>query len=367
MMLSLLGAGIQCLWAWLRDGWSSKKQGDPKGVCGPKSCTVVVCCHNESERVAPLHSALSGSVAQAQKAGLNVNVLAVNHGSTDDTLHQLQRVSNDDPTWSVIDVERTVPSKKEALAFGVGHAQGQVLLLTDADCAPVSQQWVLDMVQGASESWDVHIGLSLPTPHEHASPMTWLNRLQRLEARRIAQRTVGAFDAGSSYMAFGRNLAFTKEIWERVGGFDRHNHVLSGDDDLWLQSAFAAGARVHASTHAASQTTSTWPNSWRAWRRQKTRHFTASSMYPWSVRVALLMPGLGWLLLLGGVVHNPSVTSATCMSLALMVRTLTFGLFLRRIDQPATDAWELLLEPVTSVFRIWSWWRGQISDSTPWK
>ena len=367
MVLSLLGAGIQCLWAWHRDAWARNGRPTKNASSRTTSCSVVVCCHNESKHIERLHAEISKAISRARERGHRVDVLAVNHGSTDNTLEQLHQVAKDDPAWRVVDLERTLSSKKEALAFGVDQTQGQVLLLTDADCIPVSEDWVLHMIQGAAEAWDVHVGLSLPSPPPSGDQSPWLRRFQRLEARRIAQRTVGAIDAGKPYMAFGRNLAFTREMWERVGGFDNHRHVPSGDDDLWLQQAFAAGAKVHVSTHKESQTTSTWPDSWRAWRRQKTRHFTASALYPWSVRIMLITPGLGWLLLLAGVVHNPSVTSTACLSLALMVRSLTFGLFLRRSDQPARDAWELLLEPATSVFRVWSWGRGQISDSTPWK
>ena len=367
MVLSLLGAGIQCLWAWQRDAWSSRGRDNTIETHRVTSCTVVVCFHNESKHIERLHAGLSKAVSRALEMGHQLEVLAVNHGSTDDTFQRLQRVTKDDPAWRIVDLERTFSSKKEALAFGIDQSQAEILLLTDADCTPLSSDWVLHMIQGAFECWDVQVGLSLPSPAPVDAQTTWLERFQRLEARRVAQRTVGAIDVGAPYMAFGRNLAFTREIWEQVGGFDSHRHVTSGDDDLWLQEAFAAGARVRVRTHKESQTMSTWPDSWRAWRRQKTRHFTASALYPWSVRIMLITPGLGWLLLLAGVVHNLSVTSATCLSLALMVRSLTFGLFLRRSDQPAKDAWELLLEPVTSVFRVWSWGRGQISDSTPWK
>ena len=366
-MLSLLGAGIQCVWAWRWDGWLAQTDRDEKAKAMPDSCTVVVCCHNESEHVAALHAAISQSVLHAREAGCLADVVMVNHGSTDDTLDLLQHMAEKDPLWTVVNAKRTCSSKKEALERGMDLAKGEVLLLTDADCTMLSRRWVLDMIQGGGEFWDVHVGLSLPAPVTGRGPQRWLNRFQRLEARRIAQRTVGAIDATSPYMAFGRNLAFTREMWDRVGGFDNHKHVPSGDDDLWIQEAVALGAKVRANTRASSQTISVWPQSWRAWRRQKSRHFSASGLYPWSVRVRLLMPGVGWLLLVGGVVHNPSVTSVGCLSLALMVRSLTFGLFLRRIDQPATDAWELLLEPVTSVFRLWSWGRGQTSDSTPWK
>ena len=233
------------------------------------SCSVVVCCHNESNHIEHLHAEVSKAVSRALERGHQIEVLAVNHGSTDDTLQRLQNVAKDDPTWRVVDLERTRSSKKEALAFGVDQSQGQVLLLTDADCTPVSEDWVLHMVQGAAEGWDVHVGLSFPSPTSSETQSRWLRRLQRLEARRVAQRTVGAIDVGKPYMAFGRNLAFTREIWEQVGGFDNHRHLPSGDDDLWMQEAYAYGARVHVSTHKESQTKSTWPDSWRAWRLQK--------------------------------------------------------------------------------------------------
>ena len=168
--------------------------------------TVVVCCHNESEHVAALHAAISQSVLHAREAGCLADVVMVNHGSTDDTLELLQHMAEKDPLWTVVDAKRTCSSKKEALERGMDLAKGEVLLLTDADCTMLSRRWVLDMIQGGGEFWDVHVGLSLPAPVTGRGPQRWLNRFQRLEARRIAQRTVGAIDATSPYMAFG-------EIW----------------------------------------------------------------------------------------------------------------------------------------------------------
>ena len=201
---------------------------------------MVVCCHNESKHIEQLHAEISKAVSRATEMGHQVDVLAVNHGSTDDTLQRLQRAAKEDSAWRVVDLERTLSSKKEALAFGVDQSHGQVLLLTDADCTPLSEDWLVHMIQGAEKDWDVHVGLSLPSPTPSEDQSPWLHRLQRLEARRVAQRTVGAIDAGQPYMAFGRNLAFTREMWERAGGFDDHLHVPSGDDDLWLRQAAAA-------------------------------------------------------------------------------------------------------------------------------
>ena len=52
---------------------------------------------------------------------------------------------------------------------------------------------------------------------------------------------------------------------------------------------------------------------------------------------------------------------------ALLARTLTFGKFLHRAGLPRREAWELLMEPVVSVFRVWAWCKGSTSESTSWK
>ena len=72
-------------------------------------------------------------------------------------------------------------------------------------------------------------------------------------------------------------------------------------------------------------------------------------------------------LLAAGVVHNPSGTSVLCAGSALLLRAVTFGLFLHQAGRPSLRAWTLLLEPAVGLFRSWSWWKGATTDSTAWK
>lgn len=361
MWLSLLGASIQGLWAWRWDGVTGLNTSEPP-FGGHVS--VVVCCHNEDARLPRFVWGLRPALDAAEQAGCIVDVVAVNHGSTDSTGTVLDASAEEDPRWRVVHLARTREGKKEALAAGIAASQGDVLVLLDADCVPLDAFWLVDMTQGAVSAWDVRVGISLP---QTSDSMSFLTRMQRLEARRLAQRAVGAVDVCQPYLAFGRNLAFTREIWTRVGGFDGHLDVASGDDDLWLQEAVKCGARVTSKTSCSAQTASEWPATWRLWRRQKTRHFTASPSYPWRVKARLLLPGLGWGLLVAGVVHNPSGTSVGLAGCALLVRTLTFGKFLHRAGLPEREAWELLMEPVVSAFRVWAWCKGSTSESTSWK
>ncbi len=361
MMLSALGLALHAWWALRWDGLGVLNPSSPIGEELPDSCSVVVCCHNEAPRVAGFHRALRPALKHAEARGVRVQVVAVNHGSTDGTAEALEALK-ESSGWTVVHQARTRPSKKEALEAGMAAATGPVVVVTDIDCTPLAPEWLGLMLRGASAKWDVCVGLSLP-----GRGVGWLHVLQQLEAERSAQKAVGAVVRGRPYLGFGRNMAFTREMWTRVGGMSSHAHVRSGDDDLWLQEAVAFGARVSTKTSVSAQTASSWPSTWDGWRRQKTRHVSASSVYPVATLARLALPTVGTGLLAAGVVHNPSGTSVLCAGSALLMRTVTFGLFLHQAGRPALRAWTLLLEPAAGLFRSWAWWKGATTDSTAWK
>ena len=206
MWLSLLGAGIQGAWAWTWDGATIQEPGSQGEL--PASCSVVVCCHNEAHRMARLAEHLRPALDHAEGLGMVVTVVAVNHGSTDDTQRELEHVAGLDARWHVVSVPRTQASKKEALNAAMDAATGDVRVMTDADCVPSDVSWLSHMSRGANAMWDVCVGISLPVEPSHGR-LGWLARCQRLEARRLAQRATGAVDAGRPYLAFGRNMAVT--------------------------------------------------------------------------------------------------------------------------------------------------------------
>ena len=361
MMLSVSGLALHTWWALRWDGLGVQTHSSQTAEVLPDSCSLVVCCHNEASRIASFHQALQPALNHAEARGVQVNVVAVNHGSVDGTAEALDALK-ERAGWTVVHQARTRPSKKEALEAGMAAVKGQVVVVTDIDCTPLGPEWLTMMLSGATAQWDVRVGLSLP-----GRGSGLLHVLQRLEAERSAQKAVGAVARGRAYLGFGRNMAFTQDMWSRVGGMSNHAHVRSGDDDLWLQEAVALGARVSTNPSPAAQTASTWPSTWEGWRRQKTRHVSASSVYPATTLARLALPTLGTALLAAGVVHNPSGTSALCAGSALLLRAVTFGLFLHQAGRPPLRAWTLLLEPAVGLFRSWSWWKGATTDSTAWK
>ena len=107
-----------------------------------------------------------------------------------------------------------------------------------------------------------------------------VNSLYRLESARIAALYFSSAWFGLPYMGVGRSMAYTKSAYERVNGFAEHAHVLSGDDDLMVQS-LKGKVRIGLAPDAA--TLSRTPLSLHAWFSQKARHLSTGKSYPKSV------------------------------------------------------------------------------------
>lgn len=256
--------------------------------------TVVVAARNEAHRIGAFVAAME---AQTHRA---LDIVVVDDGSTDATPAILA-------AWAARDARVRVlrntgaPGKKGALTTGIAAARTSVVLLTDADCAP-PPAWA-DALAGhaARPRPPVVVGYA---PY-HPRPGV-LNAVARYETFAAGLLTLAAVGLGRPYMAVGRNLAVPVDAFEAVGGFARHAHLISGDDDLLVQDVHATCAApvVHAlgpDTAVPSEA----PTSWRAWLRQKRRHLSDGRHYPADVQMHLAAyhgsAALLWLAPLAGV------------------------------------------------------------------
>ena len=64
-----------------------------------------------------------------------------------------------------------------------------------------------------------------------------LNNLIRFDTFFIALQYLTFALAKKPYMGVGRNLAYRKSLFFKHKGFAKHNHIVSGDDDLFINQA----------------------------------------------------------------------------------------------------------------------------------
>ena len=79
-------------------------------------------------------------------------------------------------------------------------------------------------------------------------------------------------------MGVGRNLAYRKSLFFQNKGFANHYHIISGDDDLFVNET-ANNTNVAVEVSSQSFTESIPVNTWKAWLHQKKRHMSTGINY----------------------------------------------------------------------------------------
>ena len=249
----------------------------PAPAPSDRPISVVVAARDEAARLAGLVAALG---AQTHAA---FEVVVVDDGSSDATADLVAAWAARDARVRLVRNGRA-PGKKGALETGIAAARHPALALTDADCAP-PPGWLRALAGYHDAGGDAGAGtlVVLYAPYRRAPGA--LNRIARYETFVTGALTAAALGLGRPYMAVGRGLSYTRATFEAAGGFARHAHLLSGDDDLFVQDVAArTNARIAHAFGPATHAVSDAPASWRAWLRQKRRHLSDGRHYPPNVQ-----------------------------------------------------------------------------------
>jgi len=213
-------------------------------------------------------------------------IIVVNNQSIDDSAYLLNAFTQQFENVRVIEVNRSQhikPGKKLPLTLGIKGAKYEHLLFIDADCKPTSNTWLKSMASNFVTGKELVIGYGPYTKEKG-----FLNRVIRFDTTWIAVSYFSMALAKLPYMGVGRNMAYTKTLFNSVNGFKSHYSLPSGDDDLFIQEAaknrnYAINIDQHSYSYSAPHST------WSGWIRQKTRHYSTSNRYS---RLKKLMLGV---------------------------------------------------------------------------
>ncbi|MEM9930731.1 MAG: glycosyltransferase, partial [Bacteroidota bacterium] len=240
------------------------------------------------------------------------------------------------------------------------------LVMIDADCQPNGPQWLRIMAQQLSGDVQLVLGYG-----PYAMGMSWLHRLLRFETLYIAIQYFSFARLGVPYMGVGRNLAYRRTLFAQQNGFYNHQHIASGDDDLFV-SAAANRQNTAWVMDPRAFTYSVPVESWQAYYYQKTRHLSTS----WSYRP--LHRGLLALLSASQVGHHLfsvilllSGTMPWLVCTLYLVRLLVvigrIRAWMRHLDSPLSW-WQIpALDIWLSVLHVWLAPSMLTDKRVPWK
>jgi len=154
-------------------------------------------------------------------------IIVVDNGSTDRTLDVIQQ-------YSVRFLsENSVRSPYSARNKGIEHARGEIIAMTDVNCAPVPQ-WIEEGVEALEkEQADMVGGKVTFTFSQRKSVAEWFDSVSNVKMKSsIEERGV----------AKGGNLFVRKKVFKAIGLFP--GRLRSGGDVLWTGKATRAGFRL---------------------------------------------------------------------------------------------------------------------------
>jgi len=233
--------------------------------------SAIICARDEAENLA---RNLPGVLVQNYKT--THEVIVVNDNSYDESKYILEELKKEFRQMHVVELTqeaKMIPGKKFPLSIGIKTAKHEILLLTDADCVPASENWI-DSMQNTYDN-DTEIVLGYGAFHKKKG---MLNKLIRWETFHTALQYMSFAQAGIPYMGVGRNLSYKKTVFFRHKGFSAHNHLPGGDDDLFINAA-ATKINTKINIDPDSFTLSSPAATWQQWFNQKKRHYTTSKYY----------------------------------------------------------------------------------------
>ncbi|ARS34657.1 glycosyltransferase [Pontibacter actiniarum] len=119
--------------------------------------------------------------------------------------------------------------KKAAVQHGVAQAQGELLVFTDGDCR-VGEEWL----RSYAYLYETERPYFISGPVSFRPTPTHFERMQLVEFASLIGIGGASIALGKPNMCNGANLAYRKDVFEKVGGFAGNEHIASGDDEFLL-------------------------------------------------------------------------------------------------------------------------------------
>lgn len=197
----------------------------------PTMISVIVPVRNEEKNVYTLLESIFKNFGEYE-------VLLVNDHSEDDTLAEITRFIEQNPTADVkvlhLDGVTSSP-KKSAITLAIKQAKGEIIVTTDGDCV-VPENWI-STIEHEFKKDDVQMVLG---DVRYAPANTLFEKMQAYELAALLTLSLSRAKANKPFTCNGANLAYRKEVFFEVDGFDRIDDIASGDDELLMKKVFSA-------------------------------------------------------------------------------------------------------------------------------
>jgi cellulose synthase/poly-beta-1,6-N-acetylglucosamine synthase-like glycosyltransferase len=207
--------------------WRMRKSTAPAaGSTQMSLISVIVPARNEE--------AMIGSLLQDLKNQQHptFEVIVVDDHSTDETFTCVADQITGDPRFKLI--RNRGEGKKSALTTGIKHAGGQIVVTTDADCR-MEPCWLAGVDRYMQDPQVSMVSGAVRIRQDGS----FFPDLQAIESASLIGSGAAALTLRSPVMCNGANLAFRRNVFLEVNGYEDNLHIPSGDDEFLMRKVAA--------------------------------------------------------------------------------------------------------------------------------
>ncbi len=273
----LLTLGYVALMVTYRRGWAMQKEFVVPPMFEPSTkISVIIPARNEEENIGPC---IESILAQKYPESLFEIIVVDDHSDdrTAEVVHEyIDRNVRCISLAGYLPMGNTVNSfKKAAIATGISHSNGALIVTTDADCT-------------APNTWLRHIAalyeqenpVMIVAPVIYKVKRNIVQLFQLIDFMSMQGITAAAHSLKLGNMSNGANLAFRKTTFDKVGGYEGIQHLASGDDYLLMMkmNKFSPKSISYLKSAKAAISTLAQPD-WKGFLQQRIRWASKSGKY----------------------------------------------------------------------------------------
>lgn len=226
LILGICSIGYVGIVFYLYKGWQSIPRASKKNDFPITSVSILIAARNEEQNIG---KTLQDILLQEYPKEL-IEIIVVDDHSTDATAAVIRSFQKAGVKLIQLKENKPLNSyKKLAITEAVKESGGELLVATDADCR-MGPRWLSSLVSLYREKEPQLI--SAPVAYQNEENL--FERMQTLEFLFLIGLGAAGIGNRKPSTCNGANLAYRREVFDELKGFQGIDHVASGDDELFM-------------------------------------------------------------------------------------------------------------------------------------
>ena len=235
IVISTLGFILTLLYVaivlYFRAGWDKIISFSPAATVPKTLVSILIAARNEEDKI-PF--TIEDVLKQNYPQGL-VELIVIDDHSTDRTSNIVEWYASSGVKLIKLDEDQPLNSyKKKAITEAIKLAKGELIITTDADCR-MGAEWLRTIVNFYEQN---HYKM-ISSPVAYFKEASLFEKLQSLEFLYLIGLGAASIGNKKPSTCNGANLAYRRDVFHELKGFQGIDDLASGDDELFLHKVAA--------------------------------------------------------------------------------------------------------------------------------